>query len=313
MKQAAERLKQAVGAGIFLTDEPMSRHTTFRTGGPADIYIEPSGVEELKQVLDICREENVAYTIIGNGSNLLVADHGYEGFVLVGDGGYRGVLISFGKPFAQVTIEGAQVRTGAGALLSAVAKQVLNASLTGFEFAAGIPGTIGGAVVMNAGAYGGELCQVLREATVLTPEGEVKTLPAEELELGYRTSCVQKNGYIVLEAVLQLQPGNADDIRAVMDALASKRREKQPLEYPSAGSTFKRPEGHFAGRLIQDAGLRGFRVGGAQVSEKHCGFVINRDHATSADILSLCRQVQEKGKAQSGEELELEVKLLGEF
>ena len=302
MKQAAETLKQAVGAGIFLTDEPMSRHTTFRTGGPADIYIEPSGVEELKQVLDICREENVAYTIIGNGSNLLV-----------GDGGYRGVLISFGKPFAQVTIEGAQVRTGAGALLSAVAKQVLNASLTGFEFAAGIPGTIGGAVVMNAGAYGGELCQVLREATVLTPEGEVKTLPAEELELGYRTSCVQKNGYIVLEAVLQLQPGNADDIRAVMDALASKRREKQPLEYPSAGSTFKRPEGHFAGRLIQDAGLRGFRVGGAQVSEKHCGFVINRDHATSADILSLCRQVQEKVKAQSGVELELEVKLLGEF
>ena len=302
MKQAAERLKQAVGAGIFLTDEPMSRHTTFRTGGPADIYIEPSGVEELKQVLDICREENVAYTIIGNGSNLLV-----------GDGGYRGVLISFGKPFAQVTIEGAQVRTGAGALLSAVAKQVLNASLTGFEFAAGIPGTIGGAVVMNAGAYGGELCQVLREATVLTPEGEVKTLPAEELELGYRTSCVQKNGYIVLEAVLQLQPGNADDIRAVMDALASKRREKQPVEYPSAGSTFKRPEGHFAGRLIQDAGLRGFRVGGAQVSEKHCGFVINRDHATSADILSLCRQVQEKVKAQFGVELELEVKLLGEF
>ena len=302
MKQAAERLKQAVGAGIFLTDEPMSRHTTFRTGGPADIYIEPSGVEELKQVLDICREENVAYTIIGNGSNLLV-----------GDGGYRGVLISFGKPFAQVTIEGAQVRTGAGALLSAVAKQVLNASLTGFEFAAGIPGTIGGAVVMNAGAYGGELCQVLREATVLTPEGEVKTLPAEELELGYRTSCVQKNGYIVLEAVLQLQPGNADDIRAVMDALASKRREKQPLEYPSAGSTFKRPEGHFAGKLIQDAGLRGFRVGGAQVSEKHCGFVINRDHATSADILSLCRQVQEKVKAQFGVELELEVKLLGEF
>ena len=302
MKQAAERLKQAVGAGIFLTDEPMSRHTTFRTGGPADIYIEPSGVEELKQVLDICREENVAYTIIGNGSNLLV-----------GDGGYRGVLISFGKPFAQVTIEGAQVRTGAGALLSAVAKQVLNASLTGFEFAAGIPATIGGAVVMNAGAYGGELCQVLREATVLTPEGEVKTLPAEELELGYRTSCIQKNGYIVLEAVLQLQPGNADDIRAVMDALASKRREKQPLEYPSAGSTFKRPEGHFAGRLIQDAGLRGFRVGGAQVSEKHCGFVINRDHATSADILSLCRQVQEKVKAQFGVELELEVKLLGEF
>ena len=302
MKQAAERLKQAVGAGIFLTDEPMSRHTTFRTGGPADIYIEPSGVEELKQVLDICREGNVAYTIIGNGSNLLV-----------GDGGYRGVLISFGKPFAQVTIEGAQVRTGAGALLSAVAKQVLNASLTGFEFAAGIPGTIGGAVVMNAGAYGGELCQVLREATVLTPEGEVKTLPAEELELGYRTSCIQKNGYIVLEAVLQLQPGNADDIRAVMDALASKRREKQPLEYPSAGSTFKRPEGYFAGKLIMDAGLRGFQVGGAAVSEKHCGFVINKEKATASDIYRLIQEVQQEVYRQFGVKLETEVKMVGDF
>ena len=185
MKQAAERLKQAVSAGVFLTDEPMSRHTTFRTGGPADIYIEPSCAEELKQVLDICREENLAYTIIGNGSNLLV-----------GDKGYRGVLISFGKPFGQVAVEGTQVRAGAGALLSVVAKQALNASLTGFEFAAGIPGTIGGAVVMNAGAYGGELCQVLKEATVLTPESEVRILPAAELELGYRTSCVQKNGYI---------------------------------------------------------------------------------------------------------------------
>ena len=302
MKQAAERLKQAVSAGVFLTDEPMSRHTTFRTGGPADIYIEPSCAEELKQVLDICREENLAYTIIGNGSNLLV-----------GDKGYRGVLISFGKPFGQVAVEGTQVRAGAGALLSVVAKQALNASLTGFEFAAGIPGTIGGAVVMNAGAYGGELCQVLKEATVLTPESEVRILPAAQLELGYRTSCVQKNGYMVLEAVLELQPGNAEKIRAVMDELASKRKEKQPLEYPSAGSTFKRPAGHFAGKLIQDAGLRGFTVGGAQVSEKHCGFVINRDHATSADILSLCRQVQDQVKAQYGVDLELEVKLLGEF
>ena len=297
MKQAAEKLKQAVSAGVFLTDEPMSRHTTFRTGGPADIYIEPSCAEELKQVLEICREENLTYTIIGNGSNLLV-----------GDKGYRGVLISFGKPFGQVAVEGTQVRAGAGALLSVVAKQALS-----FEFAAGIPGTIGGAVVMNAGAYGGELCQVLKETTVLTPEGEVKTLSLPELELGYRTSCVQKMGYIVLEAVLELQPGNAEEIRAVMDELASKRKEKQPLEYPSAGSTFKRPTGHFAGRLIQDAGLRGFTVGGAQVSEKHCGFVINRDHATSADILSLCRQVQEKVKEQSGVDLELEVKLLGEF
>ena len=299
MKQAAERLKQAVGAGIFLTDEPMSRHTTFRTGGPADIYIEPSGTEELKQVLDICREENVAYTIIGNGSNLLV-----------GDGGYRGVLISFGKPFAQVTIEGTQVRTGAGALLSAVAKQVLNASLTGFEFAAGIPGTIGGAVVMNAGAYGGELCQVLKEATVLTPESEVRTLPAAELELGYRTSCVQKNGYMVLEAVLELQPGNTEEIRAVMDELASKRKEKQPLEYPSAGSTFKRPVGQFAGKLIEDCGLRGFRVGGAAISEKHCGFVVNLGNATCADVVSLTEQVRQIVLEKTGCTLEREIRVV---
>ena len=302
MKQAAERLKQAVTAVTCLTDEPMSRQTTVRTGGPADIYIEPASAEELKQVLAICKEEQLPYSILGNGSNLLV-----------GDLGYRGVLVSFGKPFGQVTVEENFVRAGAGALLSYVARQALSASLTGFEFAAGIPGTIGGAVVMNAGAYGGELCQVLKEVTVLTPEGDVLTLPAEKLELGYRTSCIQKKGYIVLEAVLALQQGSPDEICAVMDDLAAKRREKQPLEYPSAGSTFKRPEGHFAGKLIQDAGLRGFTVGGAQVSEKHCGFVINRDHATSADILSLCRQVQEKVREQFGVELELEVKLLGEF
>ena len=302
MKQAAERLKQAVTKGIFLKDEPMSRHTTFRTGGPADFYVEPSSAEELKQVLTICKEEHLPVAIIGNGSNLLVSD-----------AGYRGVVISFGKPFGAVTVEENQVRAGAGALLSVVARQALASSLTGFEFAAGIPGTIGGAVVMNAGAYGGELCQVLKEATVLTPQGEVVTLPAQSLELGYRSSCIQKNGYLVLEAVLALQPGNPDEIRAVMDDLAAKRREKQPLEYPSAGSTFKRPEGYFAGKLIQDAGLRGFCVGGAQVSEKHCGFVINRDHATSADILSLCKQVKEKVKEQFGVELELEVKLLGEF
>lgn len=302
MKQATERLKQAVKAGVFLTDEPMSRHTTFRTGGPADVYIEPASAAELKEVLAICKEEDLPFSITGNGSNLLV-----------GDKGFRGVLISFGKPLGQITVEEHCVRAGAGALLSAVARQALAASLTGFEFAAGIPGTIGGAVVMNAGAYGGELCQVLKEASVLTPEGEVITFSAEQLELGYRTSCVQKKGYIVLEAVLELKPGNPEEIRGVMDDLAAKRREKQPLEYPSAGSTFKRPEGHFAGKLIQDAGLRGFQVGGAQVSEKHCGFVINRDHATSADILSLCSQVQQKVKEQFGVELELEVKLLGEF
>ena len=305
MSNFYQKLCDAIGAASVREQEPMSAHTTFRAGGPARYFVIPEGEKELAAVLAACREAEKAYYILGNGSNLLVSDAGYPG-----------VMILLGSQFTEVVCpegEPGVYELGAGVLLSRAAREAQKDGMTGFEFAAGIPCTIGGAVVMNAGAYGVELCQVLREATVLTPEGEVKTLPAEELELGYRTSCVQKNGYIVLEAVLQLQPGNADDIRAVMDALASKRREKQPLEYPSAGSTFKRPEGHFAGKLIQDAGLRGFRVGGAQVSEKHCGFVINRDHATSADILSLCRQVQEKVKAQFGVELELEVKLLGEF
>ena len=302
MNQAAEKLKQAVQKGIFLTEEPMSRHTTFRTGGPAAFYVEPSEAEELQKVLDICKKEQLPHSIIGNGSNLLV-----------GDLGYRGVVISFGKPFGQITVEEDTIRVGAGALLSSVARQALAASLTGFEFAAGIPGTIGGAVVMNAGAYGGEMCQVLKEVTVLTAKGEIKTLPVSEVKLGYRTSCIKEKDYIVLEAVLKLQPGSAEEIRSVMEDLAAKRREKQPLEYPSAGSTFKRPAGHFAGKLIQDAGLRGFTVGGAQVSEKHCGFVINRDHATSSDILSLCEQVQAKVKEQFGVDLELEVKLFGDF
>lgn len=266
MKQAAERLKQAVSAGIFLTDEPMSRHTTFRTGGPGG---------HLHRAVLRGRIKAGAGYLPGRKPGV------YHHWKWQQPSGRRQRLPGRADLFWEAIWTGRSGRhSGAGGCrspLSVVAKQALNASLTGFEFAAGIPGTIGGAVVMNAGAYGGELCQVLKEATVLTPESEVRILPAAELELGYRTSCVQKNGYMVLEAVLELQPGNAEKIRAVMDELASKRKEKQPLEYPSAGSTFKRPAGHFAGKLIQDAGLRGFTVGGAQVSEKHCGFVINRD------------------------------------
>ena len=287
----------------YRLQEPLSRHTSFRIGGPAAVMAFPKTTEELKQLLQGAAAAGAQPYILGAGTNILAPDEGLDALVICLKDALCGIRL----------LDEARIEAYAGESMAKAAVFAKNHALTGLEFVHGIPGTLGGGVYMNAGAYGGELCQVLREATVLTPEGEVKTLPAEELELGYRTSCVQKNGYIVLEAVLQLQPGNADDIRAVMDALASKRREKQPLEYPSAGSTFKRPEGHFAGRLIQDAGLRGFRVGGAQVSEKHCGFVINRDHATSADILSLCRQVQEKVKAQFGVKLELEVKLLGEF
>lgn len=283
-------------------EEPMWLHTTFRVGGPADLFVSPNSVEEVRKVTALCREEGVPYYIMGNGSNLLVSDQGY-----------RGVIIQFYKEMNDISVEGTLLRAQAGALLSAVANRALSESLTGFEFAAGIPGTLGGACVMNAGAYGGEMKDVLKAVTVLTQEGEVLTLSNEELELGYRTSVIARKHYIVLEAEIALSEGKKEEIQAVMDDLKERRITKQPLEYPSAGSTFKRPEGYFAGKLIQDAGLRGFQVGGAQVSEKHCGFVINKDHATAAEIAELIRQVSEKVEAQFGVKLEPEVKRLGEF
>lgn len=297
------RLTKAAGDPERIkTGEPMKQHTTFRTGGPAAYFASPSCTEELSAIIKLCRQEHMPYYILGNGSNLLISDKGYEG-----------VIISMEEGFSHIQNEGARIRAGAGALLSRIARQALACSLTGFEFAAGIPGSLGGAVVMNAGAYGGEMKQVLVSARVLTREGEIRTIPAKELELGYRTSSIQKEEYIVLSALLQLEQGERAHIQARMEELAERRKEKQPLEYPSAGSTFKRPEGWFAGKLIEDAGLRGFSVGGAQVSEKHCGFIINRGDATSSDIIELCRQVRDKVKAQFGVELEMEIKRLGEF
>lgn len=283
-------------------DEPMKSHTTFRVGGPADYFVTPQTAEEVAKVIEACTQEKGPYYIVGNGSNLLVSDKGYEG-----------VIIQIYKQMNQVKVEGAQIHAQAGALLSMIAKRALDAELTGFEFAAGIPGTLGGACVMNAGAYGGEMKDVLKSVTVLTDKGEVKTLAKEELELGYRTSVIAKKGYIVLEAVLELQKGEKEKIQAVMDDLKERRVTKQPLEYPSAGSTFKRPEGYFAGKLIQDAGLRGFQVGGAQVSEKHCGFVINKDQATASDVMNLMNQVSDKVYEEFGVRLQPEVKRLGEF
>jgi len=242
------------------------------------------------------------YYILGNGSNLLVSDKGYEG-----------VVIQIFKNMNQITLEGDTITAQAGAILSAVANKALDSELTGFEFAAGIPGTLGGACVMNAGAYGGEMKDVLVNVVVLTQDGEFLTIPKEELELGYRTSVIAKKNYIVLEATIKLTKGDKNAIKERMDELKVQRTTKQPLEYPSAGSTFKRPVGHFAGKLIQDAGLRGFQVGGAQVSEKHCGFVINKDQATAADVAELMRQVSAIVKDQFGVELEAEVKRLGEF
>ena len=296
-----DKLNNVIAKDSILIDEPMSRHTTFRVGGPADFFVTPKAKEEVRDVIRICKEAGVPYYIIGNGSNLLVSD-----------AGYRGVIVQIYKEMNEVKVEGDLVKAQAGALLSGIAAKALGAELSGFEFASGIPGTIGGACVMNAGAYGGEMKDVLEFVTVLTGEGKIIELGRNELELGYRTSVIAKKGYIVLGAVLKLERGDGEKIKTYMDELKEKRVTKQPLEYPSAGSTFKRPEGYFAGKLIEDAGLRGFQVGGAQVSEKHCGFVINRDHATAADIMELMRQVQIRVKENSGVDLEPEVKRLGD-
>lgn len=290
------------GEENVLTDELMSRHTTFRIGGPADFFVTPEKKEQIGQIIELCRGRNIPYYIVGNGSNLLV-----------GDRGYRGVIIQVFKKMNQIRAEGEKIYAQAGALLSKVAAAALEASLTGLEFASGIPGTLGGALRMNAGAYGGEMKQVTESAQVLTPDGEILVIPVDELGMSYRTSVISRNDYVVLEAVLKLHRGSQEEIRACMEELKEKRVSKQPLEYGSAGSTFKRPEGYFAGKLIEDAGLRGFRVGDAQVSEKHCGFVINRGSATAAEVARLMEDVADRVEEKFGVRLQPEVKKIGEF
>ena len=291
-----------LGEDRVFTEEAMSQHTTFKIGGPADYFLMPDKGEDVGRVIKICKEKEIPYFILGNGSNLLV-----------GDGGYRGAVIQIYRNMSSVTVEGNEITAQAGALLSAVAAAAKNASLTGFEFAGGIPGTIGGAVVMNAGAYGGEMKDVLTEVTVMNAEGDIFTLPTEELELGYRTSIIKTAGYIVLEAKIRLKEGDPEVIRETMKDLTIRHTTKQPLEYPSAGSTFKRPEGYFAGKLIMDSGLAGYQVGGAQVSEKHCGFVINAGDATARDVRTLMDNVRDIVYKKYGVTLEPEVKFLGEF
>ena len=297
-----EKFTDLLGKEKVKVNEPMNRHTTFRIGGPADCFLLPSSQEALQEIIKICSDEKLPYFILGNGSNLLVSD-----------AGYRGVIIQLYRNYGEITAEGNMIRAKAGALLSQIAAAAKNASLTGFEFAGGIPGTLGGAVVMNAGAYGGEMKDILKEVTVMTEKGEILTLPAEELEMGYRTSIIKKKGYLVLGAVIVLEQGEQEVIKARMKELTEQRVSKQPLEYPSAGSTFKRPEGYFAGKLIMDAGLCGYQTGGAQVSEKHCGFVINKGNATATDVCRLMKDVQDKVKEQFGVTLEPEVKFLGDF
>lgn len=304
MNQLEQRLRGVLtGEGAFLkTMEPMARHTTFRIGGPALWYGAPSDEEELRELLAICRSEPLKPRILGNGSDLLVSDEGCDGLV-----------ISMKENFSYGIFEGTRLRAGAGLLLPKAASMALKEGLSGLEFASGIPGTVGGAAVMNAGAYGSEMKDVMVSMRVMDRDGQVSIIKGREMGFGYRRSCVAQKGYIVLEAEFELKKGEPSEIKRRMDELGLRRREKQPLEYPSAGSTFKRPEGYFAGKLIQDAGFRGYRVGDAQVSEKHCGFVINRGEATAAQVMELCRQIQKKVLEKDGVRLEMEVKRWGKF
>ena len=288
------------GSGIFM-EEPMKKHTTFRVGGPADVLVQPDETA-LAAILALCRQYHVSYSFIGNGSNLLV-----------GDKGIRGVVIEMTDPMGNIEVDGTKITAQAGAMLSKIANTAASNGLGGMEFAAGIPGSVGGAVVMNAGAYGGEMKDIIEKVYVLDENGAQLELDRDALDLGYRHSCIPEKKYIVTNVVLELVPRNEAEIRSEMKELNEKRAEKQPLQYPSAGSTFKRPEGYFAGKLIMDAGLRGYQVGGAQVSEKHCGFVINKGDATAADICQLMRDVSDKVQAQFGVVLEPEVKMIGEF
>ncbi len=284
----------------LLENEPMSRHTTFRVGGPAELVFFPSSAEELTLALKEAHKAQVPVHLLGNGSNLLVRD-----------GGLKGLTIIMGENYAQIQVEGTRVHAQAGARLSRIASMAQESGLAGLEFAAGIPGTLGGGCVMNAGAYGGQISDVLVEAEVLL-EGERRVLSLAEMEMGYRTSMPLRRGGIVLSACFELTPARSEDILERMLQLNAQRREKQPLNLPSAGSTFKRPEGNYAGALIERCGLKGFSIGGAQVSEKHAGFVVNRGNASAGDILALIAHIQQVVKERTGVELEPEVRILGE-
>ena len=294
-------LYRIVGEKNVKIEEPMSKHTTFRIGGPAQYFVTPQSTEELAQVILLCNAEKVPYFMLGHGSNLLVSDKGM-----------RCVVIQLYNNFARFSIKGDRVYAQAGVMLCKLGNAIKEAGLTGFEFAAGIPGTLGGAVMMNAGAYGGEMKDIVEYVQLMDRDGNLFEKSGEEMDFSYRHSIVEDENYIVLGATLKLEPGDMEAISERMEELAVARKTKQPLEFPSAGSTFKRPEGYFAGKLIMDAGLRGYQVGGAQVSEKHCGFVINKGGATAKDVLQLVEDVRNKVYEKFQVELEPEVKMVGE-
>lgn len=298
----ANELKSVTAEGNIRTREDMGKHTTFRTGGCADVFVTPQSIPEAADIVRLLLARKAKYTVIGNGSNLLVSDKGY-----------RGCIVCMGSAVGSITVSGNVITAGAGALLSKVANAAYENGLTGLEYASGIPGTLGGAVVMNAGAYGGEMKDVITSVTMLdAANGKTVIFTGEDMKFGYRTSVVKNHPLIVLEAQITLDAGRKEEIKEKMDELARRRKEKQPLEFPSAGSTFKRPEGYFAGKLIEDAGLKGFSVGGAAVSEKHCGFIVNKGGATASDIIELIKKVRLTVNEKFGVMLEPEVVILGE-
>lgn len=300
----SEAVIQALGSFVpeenIHLQEPMQKHTTFHIGGPADCLVQIENKEQLIQVQKYLMQVEMPFFVLGNGSNLLVSDKGY-----------RGVVLQIGPKMSGIEVDGDVITAQAGALLSQVARTAMEHSLTGLEFASGIPGTIGGGVVMNAGAYDGEMSGVVIQVNVVNSAGECMELENDTMEFGYRTSIIKDNPFTVTEVILKLEKGDREQIKAKMEDLAARRREKQPLEYPSAGSTFKRPKGYFAGKLIMDAGLRGFRVGGARVSEKHCGFVVNIGNATAEDVRDVISEVQERVKERFNVDLEPEILFLG--
>ena len=295
-----QELCQTVGKINVLLDEPMWKHTTFRVGGNATYFVAPESAEQVKNVIQVCEKNQIPFYVIGNGSNLLVSDEGFSG-----------VILQICSKMDRYEMKEGKIKVQAGALLTKVANRVSKEGYAGMEFAVGIPGTVGGAVAMNAGAYGGEIKDVITSALVLTKEGEIIRLDKDGLNLGYRSSAVVEQEYVVLEVEFQLEKGDVEEIKARCNENTRARMEKQPLEYPSAGSTFKRPEGYFAGKLIMDAGMKGYTVGGAQVSEKHCGFVINKGQATARDVVDVITRVQEKVQKIFGVTLETEVKMIG--
>ena len=295
-------LKNVVPQENVRQEEPLAAYTTFRVGGPAKVLVTVENREQLQKIMRYLKLAELPYFILGNGSNLLVSDKGY-----------RGIVLHLAGEFEQVSVDGCRIKAGAVVLMAKAARMAMEAGLKGMEFASGIPGSIGGGVRMNAGAYGGERCGIVETVEVLGEDGSILELDNETMEFGYRSSVLKNRNFVVLSVTMKLEPGNREEILSHMNELAAKRREKQPLEFPSAGSTFKRPEGHFAGKMIMDAGLRGYRVGGACVSEKHCGFVVTTGNATAADVLAVIRDVQRIVQEKFGVELETEVIFLGEF